>query len=51
MVKRDEELVEVQGTGEGGTFDRTQLSAMLDAADLGVAVIYRAQLDSLGIAR
>ena len=40
-------LVEVQGTGEGGTFTRDQLSALLDLAESGIdrlAAIQRAAL-------
>ena len=49
VVKRDAQMVEVQGTGEQGTFSREQLTALLDAADEGIAEIYRAQLSSLQI--
>jgi ribonuclease PH len=36
-------LVEVQGTGEHGAFSRTQLAAMLDLAEAGIARLYRHQ--------
>ncbi len=49
VVERDGALVEVQGTGERGVFDRAQLAAMLDAADKGIAEIYRVQRAALGI--
>ncbi|MBN2510612.1 MAG: ribonuclease PH [Spirochaetales bacterium] len=49
VVKRDEHLVEVQGTGEQGVFSRNQLSTLLDLADEGITVIYAAQRDALGI--
>lgn len=49
VVKRDEHLVEVQGTGEKGTFSREQLNAMLDAADEGIEEIFAAQRAVLGI--
>jgi ribonuclease PH len=49
VVKRDENLVEVQGTGEKGTFNRVQLNAMLDAADAGISEIFAAQRSVLGI--
>jgi ribonuclease PH len=49
VVERDGALVEVQGTGERGVFDRDQLTAMLDAADRGIAEIYRAQRAALGL--
>jgi ribonuclease PH len=35
--------VEVQGTGEQGTFDRGELGALLDLADSGLAELYRLQ--------
>ncbi len=43
VVRRDDAYVELQGTGEQGTFDRTQLAAMLDLADAGIAVLQAAQ--------
>jgi len=49
VVERDGALVEVQGTGERGVFDRGQLLAMLDAADVGIEEIYRAQRQVLGL--
>jgi ribonuclease PH len=36
-------LVEVQGTGEAGTFDRAQLDAMLDLAERGIAELTAVQ--------
>ena len=48
VVKRDQELVEIQGTGEGNTFDRQCLAEMLDAADRGIEEIFEAQTKSLG---
>jgi ribonuclease PH len=47
VVKLDNTLVEVQGTGEEGTFTRTQLNEMLDSADEGIDLIYQAQRDIL----
>ncbi len=41
-------LVEVQGTGEGGTFDRAQLSDMLDLAQDGLDRLMAAQKAALG---
>ena len=41
-------LVEVQGTGEGGTFTRDQLQAMLDLADRGLNQLQAAQRSALG---
>ncbi len=49
VVKRDETLVEVQGTGEKGTFTRSQLDQLMDAADEGITAIYAAQREALGI--
>jgi len=49
IVKCGQQLVEVQGTGEQGTFSREQLNEMLDAADKGIDIIYQAQRESLGI--
>ena len=40
-------LVEVQGTGEHGTFARAQLDALLDLAAAGIARIEQAQRDVL----
>lgn len=48
IVKRDADLVEVQGTAEKGIFDRGQLNELLDAADEGISLIYAAQLAALG---
>ncbi|WZO96689.1 ribonuclease PH [Isosphaeraceae bacterium EP7] len=41
-------LVEVQGTGEGGTFSRGQLDEMLDLASAGIAELKGLQRDALG---
>jgi ribonuclease PH len=41
-------LVEVQGTGEGGTFSRAQLEALLDLAEKGLDQLTRIQRDTLG---
>jgi ribonuclease PH len=41
-------FVEVQGTGEHATFTRGQLETMLDAAERGVAELFRAQRQVLG---
>jgi len=42
-------LVEVQGTGEGGTFSRAQLQALLDLADEGIDRLIQVQRETLGI--
>jgi ribonuclease PH len=41
-------LVEVQGTGEGGTFSRAQLQALLDLAERGLDQLGYLQLQVLG---
>ena len=41
-------LVEVQGTGEGGTFDRKLLDRMLDVAEHGIAELAAIQARVLG---
>ena len=40
-------LVEVQGTGESGTFDRAQLDGMLDLAERGIEQLVEAQREVL----
>ncbi len=40
-------LVEVQGTGEDGSFTRAQLNAMLDLADAGIAGLHARQAEVL----
>ncbi len=41
-------LVEVQGTGEGGTFSRSQLTALLDLAEAGLDRLGALQREALG---
>lgn len=41
------ELVEVQGTGEAGTFSRTQLNQMLDLAEQGIKTLFTLQQRAL----
>ena len=41
------QFVEVQGTGEHGTFDRAQLNALLDLAVAGITQLNRLQSDAL----
>lgn len=43
------QFVEVQGTGEHGTFDRTQLNSLLDLAIAGIGELDRAQQAALGV--
>jgi ribonuclease PH len=40
-------FVELQGTGEGGTFDRAELEALLALADRGIRHLFEAQLAAL----
>jgi ribonuclease PH len=49
VVKRGDELVEIQGTGERYSFTRGQLIELLDAADEGIAEIFTAQREALGL--
>ncbi|HVO34645.1 MAG TPA: ribonuclease PH [Gemmatimonadales bacterium] len=48
VVAEPDALVEVQGTGEHGTFSRKDLDAMLDLALAGTARIFAAQRAALG---
>jgi len=41
-------FVEVQGTGEGATFDQDQLNQMLELAKSGISQLVRIQAESLG---
>lgn len=43
------QFVEVQGTGEHGTFDRAQLNTLLDLAVAGIAQLDKAQQAALGV--
>jgi ribonuclease PH len=43
-----EGLVEVQGTGEGGTFSRAQLDQLLDLAEAGIEQLGQLQRECLG---
>jgi ribonuclease PH len=49
VVKRDDDLVEVQGTGERGVFTREELNRLMDTADEGITEIYAAQRAALGL--
>ena len=48
VMSSEGRFVEVQGTGERGTFDRAQLDALLELATTGIAALDRAQLQVLG---
>ncbi|MFU8780717.1 MAG: ribonuclease PH [Kiritimatiellia bacterium] len=50
VVMRDNDLVEVQGTGEDGVFSRAQLTELLDAAEAGIRQIQVVQRQALGLA-
>jgi ribonuclease PH len=41
------QLIEVQSTGEGGTFSRTELDAMLDVAQAGIGQLFVLQAEAL----
>jgi ribonuclease PH len=41
-------LVEVQGTGEGGTFSRDELDTLMGLAELGISQLTKLQRESLG---
>ena len=41
-------LVEVQGTGEDGTFSRAQLTTLLDLAESGIDRLRELQREALG---
>lgn len=43
-------FVEVQGTGEHGTFDRVQLNAMLDLAEAGITGLHAKQREAIDAA-
>jgi ribonuclease PH len=42
------QFVEVQGTGEHGTFNRKQLDTILGLAEAGIARLFLAQRKALG---
>ena len=42
------QYVEVQGTGEHGTFDRSQLNALLDMADQAIDRLIEVEKEALG---
>jgi ribonuclease PH len=49
VIAAPSQFVEVQGTGENGTFDRAQLNALLDAAVAACAELDAAQARALGL--
>ena len=40
-------VIEVQGTAEGATFSRTEMNAMMDLAEKGIAELIAAQKEAL----
>jgi len=48
VMTSEGKYVEVQGTGEHGTFDRSALDRLLGLADGGIATLLRAQQKALG---
>lgn len=51
VMSSEGRFVEVQGTGENNTFDRSELNALLDLAVHGIAGLQAAQLAALAIPR
>ncbi len=49
VMSSERRFVEVQGTGEHGTFDRSQLDRLLDLATGGIATLDAAQRKALGL--
>lgn len=47
VMGEDGGLIEVQGTAEGATFDRSELNAMLDLAEAGIRQLFEAQRRAL----
>ena len=45
VIVEPDRFVEVQGTGENDTFDRSQLDTMLDLASAGVQSLFCEQRD------
>jgi ribonuclease PH len=48
VMSSEQQFVEVQGTGEHGTFDRKQMDALLDVAVKGIRELDAAQLRAFG---
>ena len=47
VMTSEGQFVEVQGTGEGGTFGRDQLGALIECAETGLERIFEAQRAAL----
>ncbi|AMP20444.1 ribonuclease PH [endosymbiont 'TC1' of Trimyema compressum] len=50
VMKDDGELIEIQGTGEGGTFSRNELGQFLDLGEQGIKILIEKQKAALGVA-
>ena len=48
VMLQPDQFVEVQGTGEHGTFSRAQLESLLDLAERWIAELFAAQRQALG---
>jgi ribonuclease PH len=48
VMREPTQYVEVQGTGEHGTFSRDEMSRMLDLGEQGIAQLFRLQRQALG---
>jgi len=48
VMSSEGQFVEVQGTGEHGTFDRAQLGRLLDLATVGITELEERQRAVLG---
>lgn len=48
VMRAPDSFVEVQGTGEQGTFSRTELDAIVDSAHRGIATLFDVQRKVLG---
>jgi ribonuclease PH len=48
VMREPAEFVEVQGTGEHGTFSRAELDQLVDLAGRGIATLFAAQRKALG---
>ena len=51
VMSTEGKFVEVQGTGENGTFDRRELDALLDLAIGGITSLHAAQAAALALPR
>ena len=49
VMKDDGEFIEIQGTGEGGTFSRSELNQLLDLGEKGIRSLIEKQKEALGV--